>query len=88
MGAEAPEGAPIGTIAYPCVLDRGGSLSAREASGSNHAVAGRITRGGGCVDGGTIRLAHDAAADTLGYQWFSPNDPVTARATAILTRQE
>ena len=62
LGAEAPEGSPIGTIAYSGGLDCGGSSSAREASGSKYAFRARITRGGGCVDGGPIRLTHDAAA--------------------------
>ncbi len=90
---EAASGAQMGTITYKgtlneLIIDCGGRLIAREASGSAYELRENITNGVNCIDGGTIRLTHDAPAATLDYEWFSPNDPVTARATATLTRQE
>ncbi len=93
LEAEAASGAQVGTITYKgtlneLVIDCGGRLSARQANGSTYELQEKITSGVNCVDNGTIRLTHDAAEGMLDYKWFSPNDPVTARATATLTRQE
>jgi len=70
------------------VIDCGGRLRASEANGSTYELQEKITSGVNCIDNGTIRLTYDAAEGTLDYKWFSPNDPVTARARATLTRQE
>ncbi len=70
LDAEAALGARVGTVDYLGGLNCGGNLMAREASDGSYVLDEFLTYGSGCIQGGRIRLMHNAAAGTLDYEWY------------------
>jgi len=91
LDPEAALGSSVGTVSYKgslndLVIDCGGRLTAREASASTYELGESITHGINCINGGTVRLTHEANG-TLSYEWHSPSGGPKA-AEGVLQRKE
>jgi len=97
LDAAAKRGIKIGTYDYgpaqdpidpPGVAsqDCGGVLFALEASGDDYSVEEALQHGQDRCRNGVIRLAHDEAANTLTYEWYTNAGEL--HANALLVRGE
>ena len=73
---------PPGVVSQDC----GGALFALESSGDDYSVEEVLTYGQDRCRAGVIRLAHDEAAGTLTYEWYT--DAGELHANALLVRGE